>query len=66
MRLRQQGVVIGKDELLTTKLEHFHVADAAAQREVTAIEVGHVEEGILGILAWRMACVARQGSYPVP
>lgn len=58
MRLRQQGVVIGKDELLTTKLEHFHVTDAAAKGEVAAIEVGHVEEGILGILAVAIHVVA--------
>ena len=51
MRFCQQGVAIGKDELLAIVVEHIHIIDTSA-------EVGHVEEGVLGILAIAIHIVA--------
>ena len=58
MRLCQQGMTVGKRELLTAQLKHCHVTDTAAQGEVLAVKVGHVEEGVLGILAIAIHIVA--------
>ena len=52
MRLRQQGVAaVGKQELLTVVVKDAHIRD-------TALKVGHIVHGILGILTVAINLVA--------
>ena len=52
MRLRQQGMAtIGKKKLLAVVVKDAHIRD-------TALKVGHIVHGILGILAVAINLVA--------